>query len=63
MMPADFRWQFLGCALVGIVVLLACFVLQHWLVFGPVTMPIGTVVSVFIIPFFVWMVAFGKGRW
>lgn len=63
MMPADFRWQFLGCSLLGVVVLLLCFIAQHWLVFGPVTMPIGTVVSVLVIPFFVWMVAFGKGRW
>lgn len=63
LMPSDFRSQFLGNCLVGIAVLLACVAIQHFAVIGVVTVPIGTIVSVFIIPFFVWMVAFGRGRW
>lgn len=63
MMPADFRSQLLGNCLVGVTVLLACVCIQHFMVFGAVTMPVGTVVSLFIIPFFVWMVTFGRGRW
>lgn len=63
MMPADFRSQFLGNCLVGVFVLLACMAIQHFANIGAVTMPVGTIVSVFIVPFFVWMMAFGKGRW
>ena len=63
MMPADFRSQLLGNALVGATVLLICFVLQHFATLGIISMPVGTIVSVFIVPFFVWMVAFGHGRW
>lgn len=63
MMPADFRSQFLGNCLVGVAMLLACVAIQHFAIIGIVTMPVGTIVSVFIVPFFVWMVALGKGRW
>ena len=63
MMPADFKSQFLGNCLVGCAVLLACMAIQQFATIGIVTMPVGTIVSIFIIPFFVWMVAFGKGRW
>ncbi|MCD8199687.1 MAG: iron ABC transporter permease [Coriobacteriaceae bacterium] len=62
-LPADFRSQFLGNALIGCTVLLIAVAIQHFAVFGIITMPVGTIVSIFIIPFFVWMVAFGKGGW
>lgn len=62
-MPADFRSQFLGNCLMGTAVLLVCVAIQHFATVGIVTMPVGTIVSIFIVPFFVWMVAFGKGRW
>lgn len=62
-LPADFRWQFLGNCLMGTTVLLACVAIQNFALFGTVLMPVGTIVSLFIIPFFVWMVAFGRGRW
>lgn len=63
MLPADFGSQFLGNCLVGVTVLLACVCIQHFAVIGFMTVPVGTIVSVFIIPFFIWMVTFGKGRW
>lgn len=63
LMPADFTSQFLGNALVGMAVLLACVALQHFATVGVVTMPVGTIVSIFIVPLFVWMMALGKGRW
>lgn len=63
MLPADFRWQFLGNCLVGTTVLLVCVCVQHFAVVGFLTVPVGTIVSVLIIPFFVWMIAIGKGRW
>ena len=63
MMPADFRSQFLGNCLVGMAVLLACMALQHFATVGIVTMPVGTIVSIFIVPLFVWMMALGQGRW
>lgn len=63
MLPADFRSQFLGNCLLGAAVLLACTALQHFATIGIVTMPVGTIVSIFVVPVFVWMVAFGKGRW
>lgn len=63
LMPSDFRSQFLGNCLVGTAVLLACVAIQHFAVIGIIMVPVGTIVSVFIVPFFVWMVAFGRGRW
>ena len=63
MMPADFRSQFLGNCLVGMAMLLVCMALQQFATVGIVTMPVGTIVSIVIIPFFVWMMALGRGRW
>ncbi len=63
MMPGDFRSQLLGNCLVGVTVLLACNAVQYFAIFGFITMPLGTIVSILIIPFFVWMVAFGRGGW
>ncbi len=63
MLPADFRYQFLGNCLLGTVVLLVCVAIQHFATVGILTMPVGTIVSIFIVPVFVWMVAFGRGRW
>ncbi len=63
MMPADFKSQFLGNCLVGTAVLLACMIVQNYARVGIITMPIGTIVSLFIIPFFIWMMALGRGRW
>ena len=63
LMPADFSSQFLGNCIVGVAVLLACVALQHFATVGIVTMPVGTIVSIFIVPFFVWMMALGRGRW
>lgn len=63
MLPADFSSQFLGNCLLGAVVLLACLGIQHFSTVGVITMPVGTIVSIFIVPLFVWMIAFGRGRW
>ncbi len=62
-LPARFPVQFVGNAALGSTVLLVCVAIQHFAVVDVVTMPLGTIVSIFIIPFFVWMVAFGKGSW
>jgi hypothetical protein len=37
--------------------------IQHFATIGIITVPVGTIVSVLIIPFFVWVVALGRGRW
>lgn len=63
LMAADFRTQFLGNVLIGSTLLLMCMVFQHFIVIGLTTPPIGTIVSVLIVPFFVWAVALSKGRW
>ena len=63
MFPANFKSQFLGNCLVGCAVLLACVAIQHFATVGIVTMPVGTIVSIFIVPFFIWMMALGKARW
>ena len=63
LMPADFRTQLLGNCLVGPLVLLVCMVFQHFFVLGFITIPLGTIVSILIVPFFVWVVAFSQGRW
>lgn len=63
LMPSEFRYQLLGNLLLGVMVLLAAIALQHFTVFGAVTMPVGTLVSVLIIPFFVWAIALQKSSW
>lgn len=63
LMAADFRTQFLGNCLIGSTMLLICMVFQHFIVIGLTTPPVGTIVSVLIVPFFVWAIALSKGRW
>lgn len=63
LMPSDFRYQLLGNIILGIVVLLACVAVQHFATIGFVTVPIGTIVSVLVIPFFVWAVALQSSKW
>ncbi len=63
LMTADFRTQFLGNCLIGSTLLLICMVFQHFVVVGLTTPPVGTIVSLIIVPFFVWAVALSKGRW
>lgn len=60
---SGFTHQLLGNFLVGAVVLLACQALAHFLVFSMQPVPVGTVVNVCIIPFFVWMMALSKRGW
>ena len=63
LLPADFRTQVLGNCLIGPLILLVCMVVQHFIVIGFITIPIGTIVSIVIVPFFVWVVALSQGRW
>jgi iron complex transport system permease protein len=63
LLPSDFRNQFLGNCLVGTTLLLLCMMLQHFATLGIITAPVGTIVSVLIVPFLAWAVAFGRGRW
>lgn len=63
LMPSEFRYQLLGNFLLGVSVLLVAVALQHFAYVGIVSMPIGTVVSVLIIPFFVWIVALQRRDW
>jgi iron complex transport system permease protein len=63
LMPSDFRSQFLGNCLVGTALLLTCMLIQHFAVIGIITVPVGTIVSILIIPFFAWVVALGRERW
>ncbi|MDR1015052.1 MAG: iron ABC transporter permease [Coriobacteriales bacterium] len=63
LMPSDFRSQFLGNCLIGTALLLTCMLIQHFAVIDIITVPVGTIVSLLIIPFFVWVVALGRGRW
>jgi iron complex transport system permease protein len=63
LLPSDFRSQFMGNCLVGTALLLVCILIQHFATIGFITVPVGTIVSLFIVPFFVWVIAFGKGRW
>jgi iron complex transport system permease protein len=63
LMPSDFKSQFIGNCLVGSLMLLVCFVCQHFAVIGYMTMPVGSIVSIVIVPFFVWVVALSKGGW
>jgi len=63
LLPSDFRSQFLGNCLVGTALLMVCMIVQHFATLGIITVPVGTIVSVLIVPFFVWVIAAGRGRW
>jgi iron complex transport system permease protein len=63
LMPSDFRSQFLGNCLIGTALLLTCMLIQHFAVIGIISVPVGTIVSLLIIPFFFWVVALGRERW
>ncbi len=63
LMPAEFRYQLLGNCILGSIVLLACVAFQHFAIIGSVSVPIGTLVSVVVVPFFVWAVAVQSQKW
>lgn len=63
LMPAEFRYQLLGNCILGTIVLLACIDFQHFAIIGTVSVPVGTLVSVVVIPFFVWAVAVQSQKW
>jgi iron complex transport system permease protein len=63
LMPAEFRYQLLGNCILGIIVLLTCVAFQHFAIIGSITVPVGTLVSVLVVPFFVWAVAIQSQRW
>ncbi len=63
LMPAEFRYQLLGNCILGSIVLLACVAFQHFAIIGSVSVPIGTLVSVVVVPFFVWAVAIQSQKW
>ena len=60
---ADFRHQLLGNFLVGSTALLVCQWVAHFVVIDGFAMPVGTVVGVVIMPFFVWMMALQRKGW
>ena len=63
LLPSEFRYQLIGNFLLGSIVLLVCIIVQPYLTVGLTTMPIGTVVGVVIVPFFLFVVAFGFKGW
>lgn len=63
LMPSDFRYQLLGNVILGTIVLLVCIAVQHFAVIGSVVVPVGTLVSVLVVPFFVWAVALQSNKW
>lgn len=63
LMPAEFRYQLMGNCILGTVVLLACVAIQHFAIIGSVSVPVGTLVSVVVVPFFVWAVAIQSQKW
>ena len=63
LMPADFRYQLLGNCILGTIILLVCMDFQHFAIIGFVSVPVGTLVSIVVIPFFVWAVALQSQKW
>ncbi len=63
LMPAEFRYQLLGNCILGTIVLLTCVAFQHFAIIGSVSVPVGTLVSVVVVPFFVWAVAIQSQKW
>ena len=63
LMPSEARYQLLGNFLLGSIALLACYAVMHFAVIGLVPIPLGTIVSVLIVPFFIWAVALQSNKW
>ena len=61
--PSDFSSQLVGNLLVGVPLLLASQMLCHFIVVNFQPMNVGTLVSLVIIPVFVWMMALQKRGW
>ena len=61
--PAEFRSQLIGNFLVGVPLLLLCQLVAHFIVVSYQPMPVGTVVGLVVMPFFVWMMALQKRGW
>lgn len=63
----EFRSQLVGNVVVGSIVLLVCAAVQSFAMvetsFGYLTLPLGTIISFVIMPFFVWMMALQKRGW
>ena len=60
---AEFKKQMLGSALLGALLLLVCRDISALIPFVDAGLPIGTVVSLVTLPFFVWMLAVQQRSW
>ena len=60
---AEFRKQLVGNVLIGAFIMLACRVLLSLIPEVGLALPIGTVVSVLVLPAFVWMIAIQQRSW
>lgn len=60
---AEFRKQLVGNVLIGAFIMLACRVILSLIPAVGLALPIGTVVSVLVLPAFVWMIAIQQRSW
>ncbi len=60
---SEFRKQFAGNLVLGALLLLLCRDISALIPFGDTSLPIGTVVSLVTMPFFVWMIAVQQRSW
>lgn len=63
LLPSDMRLQMVGNILLGSIVLLICFAIQHFVCVNEVPLSIGTAVGGVMVPLFVWIVALNKRGW
>lgn len=60
---AEFRKQLWGNVLVGAFILIACWDVASFVTIPNFELPVGTVVSVVVLPLFVWMIALRQRSW
>ena len=60
---AEFRKQLWGNVLLGALLMVICFDIASFVEFGNFALPVGTVVSIVVLPVFVWMVALRQRSW
>ena len=61
--PSEFRHQLMGNLLISVPLLLICQILCHFIVVNYQPLNVGTLISLVIMPVFVWMMALQKKGW
>lgn len=63
LLPSDTRFQMVGNVFLGMIVLLVCYIAQHFIQFSGIPIAIGTIVGVLVVPLLLWMIALQRRGW